>query len=94
MTHAVPEDDWKTQLRAENEELKARMDKLHWKTRLRAENEELKARMDKLHAFMQTKEFAALDTVERGDMLHQYTGMKTYQLMLDRRIKRLDANGS
>lgn len=74
MTHAVPEDDWKT--------------------RLRAELPELQDRMDKLHAFMQTKEFNALPTVERGDLLHQYTGMQTYSAMLARRIKRLDDGGS
>lgn len=64
-----------------------------WQSRLRSENAELRERMTKLHTFIQSEEFKVLDSVERGDLLNQYTGMETYARMLLRRISRLPSDG-
>jgi hypothetical protein len=59
---------------------------------IRAEEEltQLNERIEKLDAFLTSTGFTQIDPLSQDDLKVQILGMRTYQVALDRRVKRLN----
>ena len=62
--------------------------------RLHIEHDELREKLIKLNEFIKTDFFESLDYEERVDLELQQSAMRTYLLILTKRLKRMNLNES